>query len=456
MLSRRFQTVALGFLFSCPLLWTATPAAAQSTCAQQGTISINSNQYIYQQDEWNSSQTQCATVSGVGFSLTTANFNLPNGGPPATYPSIFMGCHWGNCTNSSSSHMPIQESNIASASTSVTATLTSGNYDVAYDVWFNQTSTTSGQPNGTEVMVWINHSGFPQPFGSKVATVSIDGGSWDVWTGRQSSWNIVSYVRTSGVTSVSNLNLLPFFSDAVSRGSLQTSWWLIDVEMGFEIWTGGQGLGISNFSVSASAGSGGGSTAPSITSMSPASGTAGSSVTISGSNFGASQGSSTVNFGVNHATVTSWSNTSITATVPSLSPGAVSVSVTVGGTTSNSVGYTVTSGSGGGGGSSGCHIVYSITNTYAGGFQAAITIDNTGSTALSNWTLKWTFSGNQQITNLWNGSLTQSGESETVNSLSYNGSIPAGGSYSGLGFTANDTGTNSVPSSFTLNGTQCN
>src|SRR5581483_7355495 len=184
------------WLLGC-LILAAAPASAQSTCAQQGTISINSNQYIYQQDEWNSTATQCATVSGVGFSLTTANFNLPNGGPPATYPSIFMGCHWGNCTNASQSHLPIQESNIASASTSVNTTLTSsGNYDVAYDIWFNQTSTTSGQPNGTEVMVWINHSGFPQPFGSKVATVSIDGASWDVWTGRQSSWNIVSYVRT--------------------------------------------------------------------------------------------------------------------------------------------------------------------------------------------------------------------------------------------------------------------
>jgi hypothetical protein len=447
----------LGTLLSCPLLWTATPAHAQSTCAQQGTISINSNQYIYQQNEWNSTQTQCATVSGVGFNLTTANFNLPNGGPPATYPSIFMGCHWGNCTNASSSHMPIQESNIASASTSVTATLASGNYDVAYDIWFNQTSTTSGQPNGTEVMVWINHSGFPQPFGSKVATVNIDGASWDVWTGRQSSWNIVSYVRTTGVTSVSNLNLLPFFSDAVSRGSLQTSWWLIDVEMGFEIWTGGQGLGISNFSVAAAAdsGGGGGGTAPAITSISPASGTAGSSVTIAGSNFGTTQGSSTVNFGVAQAAVTSWSNTSIKATVPNLSPGAVSVSVTAGGTTSNPVAYTVTS-SGGGGGSSACHIGYAITNSYPGGFQAAITINNTGSTALTNWTLKWTFGGNQQITNLWNGTLTQSGESETVNSLSYNGSIPAGGSYSGVGFTASVTGNNAAPASFTLNGVQCN
>lgn len=451
---RRIFKVAELLVFISTFLGLPRSTSAQSTCSPSGTISINSGQYIFQNNEWNSTSTQCATVSGVGFSLTTANFDLPNGGPPATYPSIFMGCHWGNCTNASQSHMPIQESNIASASTSVNATLTSsGNYDVAYDIWFNQTSTTSGQPNGTEVMIWINHNGFPQPFGSQVATVNIDGASWAVWTGRQSSWNIVSYVRNPGMTSVSNLNLLPFFSDAVSRGSLESTWWLIDVEMGFEVWTGGQGLGISNFSVSASAGGGGGTT-PSITSVNPASGTSGSSVTISGSNFGSTQDSSTVNFGVNHANVTSWSNTSITATVPSLSPGAVSVSVTVSGTTSNSVDYTVTSS--GGGGSSACHIGYAITNSYPGGFQAAITINNTGSSAISNWTLKWTFSGNQHITNLWNGNLTQSGESEAVSSLSYDGSIPAGGSYNGLGFTGTVTGTNSVPSSFTVNGTQCN
>jgi len=450
------KTIIATFFVFCALAGMVAPAAAQSTCAQQGTISINSNQYIYQQNEWNSSAPQCATVSGVGFSLTTANFNLPNGGPPANYPSIFMGCHWGNCTNAAQSHMPIQESNIASATTSVNATLTSGgNYDVAYDVWFNQTSTTSGQPNGTEVMVWINHNGFPQPFGSQVGTVTINGASWAVWTGRQSSWNIISYVRNPGVTSISNFNLLPFFSDAVARGSLQSTWWLIDVEMGFEVWTGGQGLGISNFAVSAAAGSGGGGTTPSIASISPASGTAGSSVTITGSNFGATQGSSRVNFGMTAATVTSWSNTSITATVPNLMAGAVSVSVTVGGTTSNSASYTVNTG-GGGGGSSDCHITYTITNSYPGGFQAAITIANTGTAALSNWSLKWTYSGNQHITNLWNGSLTQSGASETVNSLSYNGSIPAGGSYNGMGFTGSVTGTNAVPSSFTLNGTTCN
>src|ERR1700742_443454 len=139
---------------------------AQSTCSQFGTVSISSGQYIYQQDEWNSNNQQCATVSGVGFKLTTANFDLATNGAPATYPSIYRGCHWGNCT--SSNPFPIEESNIASASTSVTINQPSGyNDDAAYDIWFNQTSTTSGQPNGTEVMVWINHEGSPQPFGSE-------------------------------------------------------------------------------------------------------------------------------------------------------------------------------------------------------------------------------------------------------------------------------------------------
>src|SRR5712691_5668436 len=104
--------------------------------------------------------------------------------------------------------------------------------------------------------------------------------------------------------------------------------------------------------------------APSITSLSPTSGAEGASVTITGANFGTSQGTSTVKFNGTTATPTSWSATSIGVPVPtgattgnvvvhasgvdsngssftvlpnitSLSPtsGAVSVSVTITGTT---------------------------------------------------------------------------------------------------------------------------
>jgi Cellulose binding domain len=102
-----------------------------------------------------------------------------------------------------------------------------------------------------------------------------------------------------------------------------------------------------------------------------------------------------------------------------------------------------------------CHVAYANVNQWNAGFQAAITIQNTGTVGITNWTLRWTFPGNQQITNLWNGSYVQTGSTVTVTSLSYNGAIPAGHSYSGLGFTANFTGTNAVPASFSVNGVLC-
>ena len=77
---------------------------------------------------------------------------------------------------------------------------------------------------------------------------------------------------------------------------------------------------------------------PSISMLSPTSGPIGTLVTITGMNFGAAQG--TVNFNGTAAAVTSWSASSITATVPS---GASSgnVAVTVSGVASNGVNFTV-------------------------------------------------------------------------------------------------------------------
>src|SRR2546426_940490 len=79
---------------------------------------------------------------------------------------------------------------------------------------------------------------------------------------------------------------------------------------------------------------------PKITSLSPTSGAVGTSVTVTGTNFGASQGTSTVTFNGTAATPTSWSATSIVAPVPA---GATTgnVVVTVGGVASVGVSFTV-------------------------------------------------------------------------------------------------------------------
>ena len=79
---------------------------------------------------------------------------------------------------------------------------------------------------------------------------------------------------------------------------------------------------------------------PSITSLSPTSGAAGVQVTISGSGFGATQGSGKVWLGTTPGAVVSWSNTQVAATV---SPGATSglAQVQEYGVWSNSVSFNV-------------------------------------------------------------------------------------------------------------------
>lgn len=79
---------------------------------------------------------------------------------------------------------------------------------------------------------------------------------------------------------------------------------------------------------------------PSITSISPTSGVVGTQVTITGANFGATQGTSTVRFNGTAATPASWSATTIIAPAPS---GATTgnVVVTVAGQASNGVSFTV-------------------------------------------------------------------------------------------------------------------
>ena len=81
--------------------------------------------------------------------------------------------------------------------------------------------------------------------------------------------------------------------------------------------------------------------APSITSLSPTSGAVGASVTITGTNFGTTQGTSTVKFnGTTATTITSWGATSIVATVPTAATTG-SVVVTVSGVASNGSSFTV-------------------------------------------------------------------------------------------------------------------
>jgi hypothetical protein len=103
-----------------------------------------------------------------------------------------------------------------------------------------------------------------------------------------------------------------------------------------------------------------------------------------------------------------------------------------------------------------CTVDYVISPQNTSAFGAAIGIFNTGTTAWTSWTLTWSFANGQTISSLWNGNEIQSGAKVTVTNQSYNGSIAAGGSYTGVGFNGTWNGvTNAIPTSFAVNGTAC-
>ncbi|HBF36147.1 MAG TPA: hypothetical protein DDW50_02375 [Firmicutes bacterium] len=85
------------------------------------------------------------------------------------------------------------------------------------------------------------------------------------------------------------------------------------------------------------------------------------------------------------------------------------------------------------------------------GATVNVTIKNTGTTAVTGWTLAFNFPGNQKITDLWRGIFTQNGTEVTVTNESYNGSIAAGGCEY-FGFNLSYSGTNTIPTNFVVNG----
>jgi hypothetical protein len=103
---------------------------------------------------------------------------------------------------------------------------------------------------------------------------------------------------------------------------------------------------------------------------------------------------------------------------------------------------------------SSCQVTYAVSSDWGSGFTAAVTIQNTGS-AITSWTLGYSYAGNQALSQGWSGTWTQSGKTVTVTSASWNGSLAAGASTQiGANFTY--SGTNTAPAAFTLNGTTCN
>jgi hypothetical protein len=238
-------TVAVGLVAGGVAVGSAARAETQ-LCAKYAQTRTEGG-YVAQNNLWGADTPQCIGVSGDGFTVTRSTASRPTNGAPASYPSLFWGCHYGTCTTGFS---PVRADSAAFARVRTSAEfgfVDSGAWDASYDIWFDPTSRTNGQDTGAEIMIWMNSRGGVQPVGGKVGTATIAGATWDVWEGNI-GWNVVSYVRTAPSTTISTA-VGDFYGDAVRRGYAQTSWYLTSVQAGFEPWVGGTGLSLASFAV---------------------------------------------------------------------------------------------------------------------------------------------------------------------------------------------------------------
>jgi hypothetical protein len=238
---------------------------------------------------------------------------------------------------------------------------------------------------------------------------------------------------------VTNLDVGQLAHDAISRGYLSPSCWLIDVEAGFELWQGGAGLATKSFSVHVSAGN-----TVAVTSPGDQAGTVGraASVQVSASDSASGQTLSYSASGLPPGLSIN-SSTGLISGTPTTA-GTYSATVTAQDSTGASGSATFTWTASPIGGSS-CTATYAIVNSWTGGFQAQITV-SAGASGLAGWSAGWTLPGNQQITDMWNASYSQSGQNVTASNVSYDGTLAAGASTT-FGFTATYSGNYAAPAS---------
>jgi mannan endo-1,4-beta-mannosidase len=90
-----------------------------------------------------------------------------------------------------------------------------------------------------------------------------------------------------------------------------------------------------------------------------------------------------------------------------------------------------------------CTVTYSVTGQWQGGFQSEVRV-TAGSSAISGWTVTWSFPSGQTVTQSWNATVTSSGSNVTARNVSYNGNLGAGAS-TAFGFIGSWNGTNTNP-----------
>lgn len=231
-------------------------------------VRVDGKDYVIQNNAWGGDSAS-ATLRYDNNSFVVENATGTGDQAPASFPSIFIGASGftdnGALSTSSTDNLPVLISNITSIPTTFRWSGDNGVYNAAYDVWFANMDPAGRQYNdglNGFLMVWVKLPNGKNPIGGVVAeNVPIAGHTWTVYSGSRGSGPgatdgeltpdpnapVISYLKTGQALNSFSFDLKEFIDDAVGQRGLPGSLFLTDVFAGFEIWSGGTGLAVDEF-----------------------------------------------------------------------------------------------------------------------------------------------------------------------------------------------------------------
>ncbi|EIW83245.1 glycoside hydrolase family 12 protein [Coniophora puteana RWD-64-598 SS2] len=226
----------------------ATTLTGQYQCSTQGNYELCNNQWGI--DDGTGSQTATlVSTSGNTITWSTTWTWADNENDVKTYSNVSPTSGLGQQLSAIQSAPTAWNWDYVTESTGIRA-------DVSYDIWLGTT------PNGAqasadssyEIMIWLSGLGGIQPVGSlQTSGVSVAGYTWNIWTGPNSNWEVISFVSQDGNINDFNVDLNDFFKYLTENEGVSSSLYLQDIESGTEPFTGSAELYTTSYSVSVTA-----------------------------------------------------------------------------------------------------------------------------------------------------------------------------------------------------------
>ncbi|MGC4089099.1 MAG: hypothetical protein QM756_14690 [Polyangiaceae bacterium] len=230
-----------------------TAAQVGKTCANATFVDVG--KYWINNNWWGSSTATgsqcvwrtCQSGDLVGWG-TSYNWANSTQGQVTSYASLVVGWHWG--WKHTDTGLPVQLNTTKAVNSGWAFTLTgSGIQNVSYDLFAHTLSNPGTNDDPTdEIMIWLYKGGGAGPIsdGSTPVNVTLGSAAWQLYKGKNTRWNVFSYVRTQNATT-SVLNLMDFMKDLVTRGYISNTKYLTSVQAGTEVFSANGQLDTSGF-----------------------------------------------------------------------------------------------------------------------------------------------------------------------------------------------------------------